>query len=253
MKGKANERPGADAGYRLLFAFHRRVVRDRGGAAIGELRVGRMQTMKALMAGFIFAACQLCFAAGDANIIVMSEWSKPVSLRDDQLHDEAIRGRLVILQGMEPAYGGPQITNGAMTFIELQNVTGANGGGIDVYFAVTNLHCELSDNAGKAIPPPTSVAWGGRGPFSPCWVNLPYNSTIRLFVNGGSLNPLMVYPSGEPWTRWSISGNGTNVYYLTGTLSISTHTNSSLPSDDYNATLIFPRTRIRGGEVETAR
>lgn len=106
-----------------------------------------MQTMKGLVSGSIFAACQLCFAAGDTNIIAMSEWSKPVSLRNDQLHDEAIRGRLLILQGMEPAYGGPQITNGAMTFIELQNVTGANGGGIEVYFAVTNLHCELSDSS----------------------------------------------------------------------------------------------------------
>ena len=215
--------------------------------------LGGKQTMKALVSGFIFAACQLCIAAGDTNIIAISEWSKPVSLINDQMHHQDIRGRLLIVQGMEPAYGGPEITNGAMTFIELQNVTGAHGGGIEIHFAVTNLHCELSDAAGKVIPQPASVAWGGRGPFSPRWVNLPNNSMIRLFVNGGSLNPLMVYPSGEPWSRWSIPGNGTNVYYLTGTLSVSTRTNSSFSSEGCNATLIFPKTRIRGGEVELTR
>jgi hypothetical protein len=209
--------------------------------------------MKTIASFLIFAACQLCFAGVDTNIIVMSEWSKPVSLRDDQLHDETIRGRLLILQGMEPAYGGPPTTNEAMTFVELQNVTGACCDSIDIYFAVTNLHCELSDATGKAVPKTSPLGWSGRGPFLPCWVNLPYNSRIRLFVNGGSLNPLMVYPSGEPWSRWSIPANGTNVYYLTGTLSVSTHTNSALPPDYYKATLIFPKTRITGGEVETAR
>lgn len=206
--------------------------------------------MKILASFLISAGCQLCFAGADTNIIVMSEWSKPVSLTDDQLHEQAIRGRLLILKGMEPAYGGPPTTNGAMTFVELQNVS---IGGIEVYFAVTNLHCELTDATGKAVPKPTQVSWGGRGPFLPCWVNLPYNSTIRLFVNGGRLNPLMVYPSGEPWTRWSIPASGTNAYYLTGTLSVSTHAHPSLPPDYYKATLIFPKTRITGGEVETAK
>jgi hypothetical protein len=154
---------------------------------------------------------------------------------------------------MEPAYGGPPTTNGAMTFIELQNVTGAYGGDIDVCFAVTNLHCELSDAAGKAVPMPTGgKGWGGRGPFGPCWVNLPYNSTIRLFVNGGSMDPLSVYPSGEPWDHWSIASSDTNAYFLTGTLNLFTHTNLSLPPQirelDYKlhgtATLTFPKVRI---------
>ena len=181
--------------------------------------------MKALVSCFIVAACQLCFAAGDTGVIAISEWSKPISLRNDQLHDEAIRGRLLIVQGMEPAYGGPATTNGAMTFVELQHVTGACCDGIDIYFAVTNLHCELSDGTGKAVPKPTQGGWGGRGPFSPCWVNLPYNATIRLFVNGGSMEPLSVYPGGEPWCYWSIPRTDTNIYYLAGTLSLSAHTN----------------------------
>jgi hypothetical protein len=206
--------------------------------------------VKIIASFLIFAAYQPCFAGENTNVVLMSEWSEPVSLRDDQSHDQAIRGRLLILQGMEPAYGGPPTTNGAMTFVELQNV---GIGGIEVYFSVTNLHCVLSDATGKAVRKPTQVSWGGRGPFLPCWVNLPYNSTIRLFVNGGRLNPLMVYPSGEPWTRWSIPANGTNAYHLAGTLSVSTHTNSSLPPEYYKATLTFPKTRIIGGEVETAK
>jgi len=209
--------------------------------------------MKAIGSFFLFAACQLCIAVGDTNIIAVSEWSKPISLRNDRLHDEAIRGRLLIVQGMEPAYGGPPTTNGAMTFVELQNVTGACCDGIVVFFAVTNLHCEVSDATGKAVPKATGGGSGGRGPFLPCWVNLPYNSTIRLFVNGGRMNPLAVYPSGEPWSHWSIPKSDTNTYYLAGTLSLSTSTNSSLPPDDYQASLVFPKTRITRGDVEQAK
>lgn len=208
--------------------------------------------MKALASCFIFAACQLCIAAAEPNIIAVSEWSQPVSLRNDQLHTQAIRGRLLILQGMEPGYGGPPTTNGAMTFVELQNVTGACCDGIDIYFAVTNLHCELSDAAGKVVPKPLGGSWGGRGPLLPCWVNLPYNATIRLFINGGRMEPLTVYPSGEPWLHWSIAGTDTNTYFLSGSLNVATHTNLSilpaLREMDYKlnctATLEFPKVKI---------
>jgi len=209
--------------------------------------------MKAIVSCLIFSVCQLCFATGDTNIIAMGEWSKPVSLRNDQSHDQTIRGRLLIVQGMEPAYGGPPTTNGAMTFVELQNVTEACCDDIDVCFDVMKLNCELSDSAGKVVPMPTGGGgWSGRGPFAPCWVKLPYNSTIRLFVNGGTLDPLAVYPGGAPWRHWSIAGNDTNTYFLTGTLNLFTHTNRSLQPEfremDYNqnrtATMEFPKARI---------
>src|SRR5579883_634387 len=204
--------------------------------------------MKAILAILILGACQICFGAGEASIIAMSAWSKPAALRNQHGHDEAIRGRLLIVKGTEPGYGGPNLENGAMTFVELQNVTPSCGEGIDVYFAVTNLHCQLADAAGKAVPLPTQGGWGGRGPFLPCWVKLPYNSSIRLFVNGGRMDPLSVYPGGEPWSYWSIAKNDTNIYYLAGTLSISTHTNSSdapiFGERYYKATLVFPKTKI---------
>lgn len=215
--------------------------------------------MKAFVSCLVLAAQQLCFAGGDTNIIAIGEWSKPVSLLNPQLHDIAIRGRLLILQGMEPAYGGPPTTNGAMTFVELQNVYEASGGGIDIYFAVTNLHCELSDASGRVIPKPSGGAWSGRGPFSPCWVGLPYNSTLRIFVNGGRRDPLSLYPGGEPWVYWSIPGTDTNTYFLSGTLNLSTHTNLTVPPEAREmtyrqfctATLEFPKMRItgRGGDL----
>ncbi len=209
--------------------------------------------MKAIGSFLIFAVCQLCIATENTNIVLVGEWTKPVSLRNVHLHDQAIRGRLLIVQGMEPAYGGPPTTNGAMTFVELQNVTEASGEGIEFYFAVTNLHCELSDATGKMVPKPAGGAWGGRGPFAPCWLNLPYNATIRLFVNGGRMEPLSVYPGGEPWCYWSIPRTDTNIYYLAGTLSLSAHTNywgrpeirKLMSFDEYRATLVFPKARIR--------
>jgi len=209
--------------------------------------------MKSFVSFIVLATCQLCFAGqADSASIAVSEWSEPIPLRNDYGHDEAIRGRLLILQGMEPPYGGPPETNAAMTFVELQNVTGSYGEGIDFCFAVTNLHCELSDSTGRAIPKPNRAAWSGRGAFPPYRVSLPYNSTIRLFVNCGSLKPLSVYPSGEPWSFWSIL-KGTNTYYLAGTLRLSTYTNSL--SGEYSAaTLAFPKARITSaGKVEAGR
>ena len=213
-------------------------------SALGTLRI-----MKTIAAFLILASCQLCFAAGDTNIIATGEWSKPVSLQNDQA---SIRGRLLIVRGAEPAYGGPLTTNWAMTFVELQNVTGACCQGVDVYFAMTDLHCELSDATGKAVPEPAGGGSGGRGTLGPYWVNLPYNSTIRLYIESGSEDPLSLYHTSEPWGShyWSIRRKGTNTYYWGGILSVSTHTNSSLP--DFS-TLVFPRTRIATGEVEQAR
>lgn len=226
--------------------------------------INNTSTCGALRFGVIVAmlvfSCQMSFASwGDdtnTNLIAKSDWSEPVSLVNDQLHRHLIRGRLLIVKGMEPAYGGPS-TKGAMTFVELHNITGAYGDAIDVYFDVMNLNCQLSEATGKEVPAPTGGPWGGRGPFAPVWVKLPYNSTIRLFINGGRMNPLSVYPGGEPWCYWSIPSSDTNTYYLIGTLSLSTHTNMSLNpvfrERDYKekrtATLVFPKMLILPSEI----
>jgi hypothetical protein len=215
--------------------------------------------MKPIILYFLLSSC-LCCLADDTNIIAMSDWSKPVSLTVlETMHEHAIRGRLLIVSSSEPAYGGPKTDNAAMTFVELQNVTGAQGEGIEICFDVMKLNCNLTDESGKSVAKPMGETWGGRGPFAPCWVTLPYNSIIRLFVNGGSKSPLAIYPNGEPWSHWSISPGDTNIYYLSGTLEIFTRTNDLIsrfpeslrqPYYDQNckATLVFPEMKISVGK-----
>ncbi len=221
--------------------------------------------MRTITATIVLAACQLSFAGGDTNSVAISEWSEPVKLQNKQLHDQTIRGRLLIVRGVEPALRGSVTTNRAMTFVELQNVSGAyDGTGIDILFDVTKLNCDLSDGTGRVLPKPDGVSWSGPGPLGPYWLQLPYNSTIRLFVNGGSLAPLMVYPNGEPWCYWSIPTNDTNVYFLAGTLSLATHTNTTFSGppglterywqEHCTAKLLFPKTGIHapaGGRGQT--
>lgn len=190
--------------------------------------------------------------ADDTNIIVATDWSEPVAY-----YDYSVRGRLIIVGGSEPAYGGPkaETTNHTMMFVELQNTFGACCASYKLYFDVMGLKCKLVDSNGKPAPKPKQVGWSGGGAFPPSWVVLPYNSTTRLFVNPGSRSPLHITETGEPWSYWEIPSNDTNVYYLSGSLTISTATNATLvakPHDDANpheyhewkGTLVFPKVKI---------
>lgn len=182
--------------------------------------------MKFAVFSILISMCVSCFA-DDTNIIIKTEWSEPVGLRNLETgHDHSIRGRLLIIAGNEPAYGGPRTDNAAMLFVELQNVNGAYSEDVDVLFDSTKLKCALTDGNGKDVPNPRrGGGYSGRGALVN-WVTLPYNSTIRLFVNSESKSPLSVHPSGELWSQgWSISSSDTNVYFLSGTLELRTRTN----------------------------
>ena len=182
--------------------------------------------MKFTAFSVLFLICFSC-VADDTNIIFKGDWSEPVGLQNlESGHDHGIRGRLLIITGSEPAYGGPKTDNAAMMFVELQNVTGAYSESPDVLFDSTKLKCKLTDEYGKDVPNPMrGMAYGGRGALVN-WVKLPYNSTIRLFVNSESKSPLSIHPNGEPWSQpWSISSGDTNVYYLSGALELRTSTN----------------------------
>ena len=174
----------------------------------------------------LLSICFSCFA-DDTNIIFKGDWSEPVGLRNlESGHDHGVRGRLLIIAGSEPAYGGPKTDNAAMMFVELQNVTGAYSETPDVLFDSTKFKCTLTDEQGKDVPNPMrGGGYSGRGALVN-WTKLPYNSTIRLFVNSESKSPLSIHPNGEPWSQpWSISSSDTNVYYLSGTLELRTSTN----------------------------
>lgn len=146
--------------------------------------------MKLAAPSVLFSICLSCFA-DDTNIIAKSNWSEPVGLLNlETLHHHSIRGRLLIVAGNEQAYVGPRTDNAAMTFVELQNVTGAYGENVDVCFDSMKLKCALTDEHGKEPPKPMGGGYSGRGPLGPYWVTLLYNSTMRLFVNCGSKSPL---------------------------------------------------------------
>lgn len=206
--------------------------------------------MKFTALSFLFLICLSCFA-DDTNMIAASDWSEPVGLRNMETgHDHDIRGRLLIVAGNEPAYGGPKTDNAAMMFVELQNVTHAAGEDVDVCFDdKAKLICSVTDENGKNIP--EQIGGGSRiMRIAPHWVTLPYNSTIRIFVESGSRSPLSVNSYGETWKHWSIPMNGTNTYYLSGTLEICTRTNDMairMPSyyeKNCKKKLNFPKVKI---------
>jgi hypothetical protein len=217
--------------------------------------------MKSLAVSLILLSSLHCFAE-DTNIILVSDWSKPVSLRRmDTGHDHSIRGRVLIIAGSEPAYGGPRTDNRTMTFIELQNVTGAQSENIDLH--IGEMKFNLRDENGKDAPNPNGFT-GGSYPSAigsgPCWESLPYNSAIRLFVISGTKSPLTITKDGDPFSYWSIPANDTNEYYLTGTLQIYTRTNGldevfpkelekmkwEIFNQTCKATIIFPKVKISG-------
>jgi hypothetical protein len=221
--------------------------------------------MKSIVIIGLLLCARLSFADESTNIIAVSDWSKPVQLRRmDTGHDHDIRGRVLIFSGAEPAYGGPESTNRIMTFIELQNVTGAHGENVDVHTG--EMKFDLKDQNGKAAPEPRIVA--GSYPSAigsgPCWESLPYNSTIRLFVISGSKSPLTITKNGDPFSYWEIPAHDTNSYYLSGTLEIYSSTNGldtvfsgkefqELKWKIYNqtckATILFPAVKIVPSEI----
>lgn len=212
--------------------------------------------MKSIFLGLLIAGCIQCSWAGDTNIIAASEWSEPVVS-----NDHSVRARLVIVEGGEPAYGGPKSENFASTFVELQNVTGACCPSVKVYFDVQALRCQLTGTNGLPVPLADVGGWGGRGPLGPSWVVLPYNSTVRLFVNTGSRTPWRIYQDGWPTHFWSIPAADTNVYNLSGTLVLSAPTNGTLtvtPPEsmsyhfysDWTGKLTFPKTRISNAQQQ---
>lgn len=208
--------------------------------------------MKSIALSFLLLSGLFGFAADNTNVIVVTDWSKPIQLTGDHLHDVAIRGRLII-EDIGSVNDRPKNETYAKTFVELQNLEGER---IELCFATTNLNCELTDGKGKLVPTPEGgKGWSGGGPAEPIWIVLPSGSTIRLLVHVGSKSPLFIYPSGYPWDYWSISTNDTNAYYLSGTLNIFTPTNyapSSFPEplrqgfyDEHcKGILTFPKTKI---------
>jgi hypothetical protein len=212
-----------------------------------------------LIYAFLFFVGLRCATAADTNILVTSDWSAAV---DSQTRiDHPIRGRLVIVSGSQPAYGGPPTDNHTMLFVELQNAVGAVGPSIKLWFATTGLKLDLVDANGKPAPMDQVYGWSGSAGFPSCWVVLPYGSTLRALASTGTRSPLRICRGGVLWDRWGIPSTDTNTYFLSGTLTVSSPTNSTfsvVPQEkagwphayaEWTGTLTFPKVAISPRDI----
>jgi hypothetical protein len=191
--------------------------------------------MKSFVLSLLLLSCLCCFA-DDTNIIAMSDWSAPV-----EFNRIAVRGRLLIVESSQPALGWPASKSSARMFIELQKVS--PGTGTEFYVdTVSHLNCELVNKDGTSVPLAPSGGWDGGGGRLPYRVVLPSDSIGRIFVADGPMSPLVIHPNGIPSRRWSIPAGDTNVYYLSGTLSVITPENQT--NSDWEGKLVFPKTKI---------
>ena len=203
--------------------------------------------MKAISLFFIIAAYQLCFAGGDTNIIAMSDWSKPVGT----FYGETLRGRMIVAQEHSPAHPETEF------YLELQNVSVGVGRPMQIYFDPgRGLHCEMLDASGK---PPLLVGSGsGGGGAGACWITLPYDCTIRLRANMYGYGKqagdgLLLTMSPPTMQSWDIRAGDTNVYYLSGTFTVTPPTNSPPRDFDtertiWSGTLELPKMKVWVGK-----
>jgi len=203
--------------------------------------------MRTLALFLLVVAPSFVFAAGDTNIIAISDWSKPIGTD----YGHTLRARLIISYGRGPGFGGPWPET--QVHLEFQNVSQAIFRPTQFYFdPEKGLHCELRDGKGGLVAPGGGGSGGGAGAS---WITLPYDSTIRLRANmygygnkpGEGLN-LTIYLTQN---CWQIRPGDTNLYYLSGTFTATTPTNF-VPNDFEAAravwagTLELPRMRVYG-------
>ncbi|MBC8126676.1 MAG: hypothetical protein H8M99_05965 [Gloeobacteraceae cyanobacterium ES-bin-144] len=192
--------------------------------------------MKAIASLLSLAACQLSYAGGDTNIVAISDWSKPVGAR------MTLRARMIISQEHSPARDGLQ--KETAFYLEFQNVTGAIGAPLQFYFEPGALRCELFDSDGKSLP--AEVVSGSGGGAGPCWITLPYDSTIRLLANmyGYGLKPedgFMLVMAPPNMQGWTIRAGDTKAYSMSGTISVTTPANH-VPKDGDDARTVWSGT-----------
>ncbi len=203
--------------------------------------------MKSTTLLLFLASYQFCVAGGDTNIIAMSGWSKPVAT----FYGETLRARMIIAQEHSPAHAGPWPET--EVYLELQNVSSAAGSPMQVYFNPGQaLHCEVVGTRGR---PPLQIGGGPNGGGAgACWVTLPYDSTIRLRANmyghgyrvGNGLYIQMCPPNAQGWV---IQPSDTNVYFMSGTFTVTPPTNHVAKDLEesrtiWSGTLEFPKMKI---------
>ena len=162
--------------------------------------------------------------------VAVGDWSDTVS---------ELRGRLLIVEGRPLGDGRVRET---AVYVELQNVSTAVGQPMNIYFD-NRLSCELRNSTGNIVSPEGSGGSGGRP--GPCWVTLPYDSSIRLRANpygfgrakgAGFLIPLV----GKSWI---IPAGDHGDYSLSGTFTV-TPPDGHDRQHAWSGTLTFPKMAI---------
>jgi hypothetical protein len=176
-----------------------------------------------------------CLASDTTNIVAKSDWSKPIKTYRDQ----TIRGRLLILQGHEPASASELLDT--EVYLELENISGGAGTPAEIYFDPNRLQCELLDAHDKSVPQ-SMFAFSGGCPGS-CRIILPYDCLVRFRVSCyGIRSPkkggLAIQTPGK---YWLIKPTDTNDYFLSATFNINP---SSWPTNMDLWTLTLPKTKI---------
>jgi hypothetical protein len=192
--------------------------------------------MRPIITFLLLAACWICIASGDTNIISSSDWSKPVGTSDGHI----LRVRMVVAYGRSPGFAGPH--DETQFYLEFQNVSGAVASPTQFYFDPSGgLKCVMQDANGKTVP---TGGGGSGGVPGASWITLPRDSTIRLRANMGGYGSAR----GEglnltltPAQAWQFNAGDTNAYYLSGSFTVTTPTNF-VPKDFEAARAIWSGT-----------
>ena len=208
----------------------------------------RMQATTSATAFFILLLSNIsCLGVEDTNVITITPWSEGVASAAVGLSgSSALRGRLLILEGRSPGYAGrlPE----TQVYLELQNVSSGAGGAIELYFDPQNwLRAELRDSRGQ---PPPQVGTGGNGAFpSPCWITLPYDSTVRLRASWYGYGMARSAGLKMPFFQELIlRADNTNQYTLGVTFTAPPPTNHIVQSGHtlWQGTLSIPKVTVSG-------
>ena len=180
----------------------------------------------------IFVNC-LCFAGPVTEPKSIGGWSEPTN---------GLRGRLLFAEAPKADKYGLLIGE---VYLELQNVSA--GDTMYVYYvaSISPLHCQLRDFDGKSVESGPSPGSDGRP--SPCWLALPYDSTLRFNTRVGPAfapaHPCLFFCVGLEGGAWEILLTATNDYFLSGTFTISAPKNETRPRV-WEGTLKLPPVRI---------
>jgi hypothetical protein len=164
----------------------------------------------------------------DVTPIAVGDWSRPV---------ENLRGRLLVAQGRVL---GDRKTRETVAYVELQNVSGAGGEPLNVYFD-PRLQNELRDPFDKLVPQGGVPGSGGRPGL--CWVTLPYDSTMRLRVSpyGFGRSDGLLIPMID--NAWFIAADDPGDYSLSATFTVRPPLGHGRDRA-WQGTLALPKTKI---------